>query len=283
MRWLSIFLLSLGATAQTYHVEPAKIAQGQTLKVFGDKITKSVRLGDRTIPVFEQSAGDSLGLMPIGVLLKPGVYSLEWLDSQGKPVHTQSLTVADAHYATQNVVLSKALTQLRSTPDERKTVAAFLKDSSPLRYWAEPLHAPIPGCITSPFGVQRLHNGKPTGDFHAGLDQRGAMGSPIHAVTGGVVKIAQKFELRGGTVAVDHGQGLESIYLHMSEIAAKDGQQVKEGDVIGYVGSTGRSTGPHLHWTLYANGEPVSPLQWVSLAPCPRQIKRTKHKKRAPR
>ncbi len=253
------------------------------MKVLGDKSTKDVRLADRTVPVFEQSTGDSLGLMPIGVLMKPGVYSLEWLDVQGKPIHTESLVVGNAHYATQNVVLSKALTQLRSTPDERETVAAFLKDGSPVRYWEEPLHAPIPGCITSPFGVQRLHNGKPTGDFHAGLDQRGAMGSPIHAVTGGVVKIAQKFTLRGGTVAVDHGQGLESIYLHMSEIAVKEGQQVKEGDVIGHVDSTGRSTGPHLHWTLYANGEPVSPLQWVSLATCPGEIRRKTHKRRASR
>ncbi len=81
-------------------------------------------------------------------------------------------------------------------------------------------------------------------------------------------------------MAVDHGQGLESIYLHMSKISAEEGQLLKEGDVIGYVGSTGRSTGPHLHWTLYANGEPVSPLQWVSLASCPSGVKRKTHKRR---
>ncbi len=117
----------MGATAQTYRVEPQNISQGQTLKVFGDRSAKSARLGDRTIPVFEQNAGYSLGLMPIGVLLKPGIYSLEWLDAQGKPIHTQSLAVADAHYARQNVVLSKALTQLKSTQDERETVGAFLE------------------------------------------------------------------------------------------------------------------------------------------------------------
>jgi lysostaphin len=201
--------------------------------------------------------------MPIDVLARPGTYELEWLDVHGTPIHKAEITVLNAHYARQNVILTRALSQLRSTPEERAAVAAFLKEVLPVRYWHEPFEAPIPGCITSPFGVTRYHNGKPTGEYHAGLDQRGAMGSPIHAITGGTVKIVQEFTLRGGTVAIDHGQGLESIYLHMSGFAVKEGDQVKEGEVIGYVGSTGRSTGPHLHWTLYANGQPVTPLQWI--------------------
>ncbi len=209
-----------------------------------------------------------MGLMPVAVLAKPGTYELEWLDAQGASIHQAQINIANAHYATQNVVLTKALSNLKSTPDERETVAAFLKETSPLRYWQEPLEAPLPGCITSPFGVMRLHNGKPTGEYHAGLDQRGELGSPIHAVAGGMVKIVRQFSLRGGTVAIDHGQGLESIYLHMSRFAVEEGQHVKEGDVIGYVGSTGRSTGPHLHWTLYANSDPINPLQWVHLTPC---------------
>jgi murein DD-endopeptidase MepM/ murein hydrolase activator NlpD len=94
------------------------------------------------------------------------------------------------------------------------------------------------------------------------------MGAPIHAVAAGTVRIVQMFQLRGGTVAIDHGQGLETIYMHMSRFAAKEGQKVKAGDVIGYVGSTGRATGPHLHWSLYANGHPVSPNQWVKLTSC---------------
>jgi murein DD-endopeptidase MepM/ murein hydrolase activator NlpD len=113
--------------------------------------------------------------------------------------------------------------------------------------------------------VQRFFNGKPTGDFHAGLDQRGAAGTPIHAVAAGVVRIVRDFSLRGGTVAIDHGQGVESIYMHMSKTAAKEGEHVSAGDVIGYVGATGRANGPHLHWTLYVNGVPVNPVQWVKV------------------
>jgi murein DD-endopeptidase MepM/ murein hydrolase activator NlpD len=94
------------------------------------------------------------------------------------------------------------------------------------------------------------------------------MGAPIRAVAAGTVKISQMFTLRGGTVGIDHGQGLETIYMHMSRFAAKEGQQVQAGDVIGFVGSTGRATGPHLHWSLYANGHSISPNQWVRLTPC---------------
>jgi murein DD-endopeptidase MepM/ murein hydrolase activator NlpD len=248
---------------EEFRVEPPDIKQGQALKIYGSASSQSARLNNRTIRLFPQADGTSLGLMPISVLAKPADYELEWLDEHGMPLHRTEIEVANAHYRKQNVVLSKALSALRSTSDERERVAAFLKEVSPERYWQEPFEAPIAGCITSPFGVTRLHNGKPTGEYHAGLDQRGPLGSPIHAVAAGTVKIVRKFELRGGTVAVDHGQGLESIYLHMSDFAVKEGDHVNEGDVIGYVGSTGRSTGPHLHWTLYANGVPISPLQWI--------------------
>jgi murein DD-endopeptidase MepM/ murein hydrolase activator NlpD len=122
--------------------------------------------------------------------------------------------------------------------------------------------------MNSPFGASRLHNGKPTGDYHGGVDQHGAPGTRIHAAAAGIVRIAQMFPLRGGTVAIDHGHGLESIYMHQSRFAVKEGQILKAGDVIGYIGSTGRATGPHLHWSLYANGRSVSPLQWVKLTPC---------------
>jgi murein DD-endopeptidase MepM/ murein hydrolase activator NlpD len=137
-----------------------------------------------------------------------------------------------------------------------------------VRHWEEPFLAPTSGCMNSPFGVQRLHNGKPTGNYHRGVDQRGPNGRPIVAAASGVVRIARMFNVHGGTVGIDHGQGLTSIYIHMSKIAAEEGAMVKKGDVIGYIGSTGFSTGPHLHWGINVHGVPVQPLQWVKLTPC---------------
>lgn len=263
MKWLWIAVLAVNLLGQEFRAEPAGIKQGQVLLVYGSSAAQQARMNRRTVPMFPQRDGRTLGLMPVSVIARAGTYQLEWLDKTGTAIRKESIVVANAHYKTQNVVLTKRLSGLHSTSEERAKVGAFLKLETPERHWQEPLEAPLPGCITSPFGVTRLHNGKPTGEFHAGLDQRGAFGSPIHAVAGGTVKIVKKFELRGGTIAIDHGQGLESIYLHMSKFASKEGDQVNEGDVIGYVGSTGRSTGPHLHWTLYANGQAINPNQWV--------------------
>lgn len=278
-----LFLFACAAAiAQTFDVTPPLIRQGETLSVKADKTVASARLQNKTVKLFVQPDGASLGLMPVPVLLKPGQYTIEFLDSAGHVVHSSQIDVRDAHYPKQNVVLTKALSELRSTPEERQTVTAFLETVSPVRYWIEPLQAPLPGCMTSLFGVQRYHNGKPTGDFHAGVDQRGAAGTPIRAIAAGEVKIVQPFQLRGNTVAIDHGQGLQSIYLHMSKFIAKPGDHVEAGDVIGLVGSTGRSTGPHLHWSIYANGEPVNPQQWVSLSPCASSTRPKPLKRRIP-
>jgi murein DD-endopeptidase MepM/ murein hydrolase activator NlpD len=281
MRWL-FCLAATAAWAQTFTATPRVVPQGDTLRINGTGNAFAARLNDRTIRLFPQKEGGWLGLMPVHVTATPGVYTLELLDSQGATLETSSITIQDAHYPTQNIVISKSLSELRATPDEVETTAAFRKEVLDTRYWTEPLLAPIDGCLTSPFGVRRLHNGKPTGDYHGGLDQRAAAGSPIRAVAAGVVKIARPFQLHGGTVGIDHGQGLESMYLHMSRVAATEGASVQRGDVIGYVGATGRATGPHLHWSLYVSGVAVNPLQWVKLSPCSRTVKTPRKKRHRP-
>jgi murein DD-endopeptidase MepM/ murein hydrolase activator NlpD len=268
MRW-SILFLAVSAWGQTFSVTPAVARQGETLKVTSDKTAHSARLHGRTITLFPQEDGRTLGLMPVPVLEKPGAYQLEFLDEKGAVLHSEPVTVTNAHYPRQNIVIAPSIAGLKPSPGEQETVTDFRKTVSSVRYWQEPLHAPEPGCLTSPFGVMRLHNGKPTGDYHAGVDQRGAAGTPIHPVAAGVVRIVKPYNLRGGTVAVDHGQGLESIYLHMSSFAAKEGDHVTPDSVLGYVGTTGRSTGPHVHWTIYVHGEAVDPNQWMTLKNCP--------------
>jgi murein DD-endopeptidase MepM/ murein hydrolase activator NlpD len=266
MRWLSIFC-ALSAWAQVFDASPEKPTQGSVIKVTSDKAAAAHFLG-RTVTLFPQADGPALGLMPVPTLQEPGKYQLEFLDRSGAVLHATEITVEDGDYRRENIVIAPAISALKPSPGEQATVGKFRETVSSERYWKEPFDAPLPGCVTSPFGSSRWHNGKPTGDFHAGVDQRGAAGSPIHPITPGVVKIVQKWNLRGGTVAIDHGQGVETIYLHMSSFQAKVGQRVGTSDVIGYVGSTGRSTGPHLHWTLYVNTVPVNPGQWIKLENC---------------
>jgi murein DD-endopeptidase MepM/ murein hydrolase activator NlpD len=266
MRWF-LFLLAAAAWAQVFDAVPEKPTQGTVIKVTSDKAV-SARLNGRTITLFPQQEGPALGLMPVPTLEKLGKYQLDFLDQSGAVLHSTEITVEDAYYPLENLSIAPSISKLKPSPGEQATVGRFREAITAERYWKEPFAAPVPGCVTSPFGSTRLHNGKLTGDFHAGVDQRGAAGTPIHPITPGVVKIVQKWNLRGGTVAIDHGQGVETIYLHMSAFQAKEGQQVSTSDVIGYVGSTGRSTGPHVHWTMYVNGVPVNPGQWMKLEPC---------------
>lgn len=266
MRWF-LYLVAVSVGAQSFETSLSKPEQGYVMKVTSDKAV-AARLDGRTIKLFPQKDGPALGLMPIPTLQKPGNYQLGFLDANGSVLHSTPITVEDAYYPRENLTIAPSTSALKPSPGEQATVGKFRETVTPERYWKEPFQLPVPGCVTSPYGSTRLHNGKLTGDFHAGIDQRGAAGTPIHPITPGVVKIVQKWNLRGGTVAIDHGQGLETIYLHMSSFQATEGQQVTTNDVIGYVGSTGRSTGPHVHWTMYANGVPVNPGQWLKFEPC---------------
>ena len=255
------------ARAASLDVIPNIVRQGETVRVTAPAAAASARLGGRTIRLFPQEGG-TFGLMPIPAAEKPGKYVLEALDGSEAVIGSATITVRDAHYPSQNLSISQALSELKPSPGETETVAEFRNRVSDTRSWKEPFTAPVSGCMTSRFGVRRLHNGKDTGDYHGGLDLRARQGDPIRATTAGTVIVARQFELHGGTVGIDHGQGLASMYLHMSRIAAVEGATVQQGDVIGYAGSTGRSTAPHLHWSLYVNGIPVSPSQWAPVRSC---------------
>jgi murein DD-endopeptidase MepM/ murein hydrolase activator NlpD len=280
---LAALLLTLAAAisassagAQQCTLKPPSIPLGQTVRLRCEVPAATARLDSRlngrpnlrTVRLFKQESGDREGLMPVAVEDSPGVYPIEFLAADGATLASVNLTIRKTIFPTQNVVLAPQIEALHSTPEERQTLIAFRDSVSDVKYWDDPLVAPLSGCVISPFGVKRLHNGKPTGEIHAGIDQRGAAGTPIRAVAAGVVKIVQPFNVLGGTVAIDHGQGLETMYLHMSKLNVAVGNHVNKGDVIGYVGSTGRANGPHLHWVVYVNGVPQNPQQWVTLKSC---------------
>jgi murein DD-endopeptidase MepM/ murein hydrolase activator NlpD len=268
------------AAAQQCTVKPASIPLGQTVRLRCDlpaevaaataRLDSGLKGGPsgRTVRLFKQASGDWQGLMPVAVADSPGAYSIEFLAADGATLASVNLTIRKTIFPSQNVVLAPQIEALHSTTDEMQTLTTFRDSVSDLKYWNDPLVAPLPGCVISPFGVARLHNGKPTGEFHGGIDQRAAAGTPIRAVAAGVVKIVQPFNVLGGTVAIDHGQGLETMYLHMSKLNVELGAHVNKGDVIGYVGATGRANGPHLHWVVYVNGIPQNPQQWVTLKSC---------------
>ncbi|MEP2735328.1 MAG: M23 family metallopeptidase [Erythrobacter sp.] len=129
--------------------------------------------------------------------------------------------------------------------------------------WRQDFIWPVKGRISGKFGRQRIYRGEP-GSYHSGLDIAPGNGVPFVSPADGVVVLARTgFSLEGGLIIIDHGAGLNSAFLHASKLGVREGQSVKQGQYIGNVGSTGRSTGPHLHWGLKWNDARIDPLLFV--------------------
>jgi murein DD-endopeptidase MepM/ murein hydrolase activator NlpD len=117
---------------------------------------------------------------------------------------------------------------------------------------------PVGGIITSPFGLKRFYNGEARRP-HTGLDYAGNTGTPVKAPADGRVILIGEYFFNGKTIFLDHGQGLISAYIHLNKHLVEQGQLVKQGEIIGEIGQSGRSTGPHLHWSVYLNRTAINP------------------------
>jgi murein DD-endopeptidase MepM/ murein hydrolase activator NlpD len=141
---------------------------------------------------------------------------------------------------------------------ERDIIDAALTTWRPQNGIGLGLSAPVPGRRSSSFGSRRIFNDEPRSP-HKGMDIAAPSGTPILAPGAGVVTAVGDYYFNGNTVIVDHGQGLISLYCHLSEIGVAEGQSVAAGDPLGKVGATGRVTGAHLHFATYLNGTAVDP------------------------
>lgn len=231
--------------------------------------TQSAKLYPIVEPNSDKASGDWEAILGVSVDTPVGTRQVEMVSPQGDVVEKKPLVIADGQFRKQNISVSKQTAGLQPIPGELEAINGLKNTISEERAWALPLKSPTPDCENSPFGVKRYHNGVYTHDYHKGVDLRSPAGRPIKAIAGGKVVIGTaKFRLHGGTVGLDHGQGLTSIYIHMSKVLVKPGQTVEAGQPIGLVGSTGFASGPHLHWGLYANGIPVNPDFWIPVPHC---------------
>jgi murein DD-endopeptidase MepM/ murein hydrolase activator NlpD len=121
---------------------------------------------------------------------------------------------------------------------------------------------PIEGVLTGEFGTRRFYNGT-EGRFHNGIDLAAEKGSLISAPSSGKVILTGNYYYNGKFVYLDHGKGLKSIFIHLDEILVENGQLIEKGDFIGKIGSTGKSTGPHLHWSVILNNVYINPLMLI--------------------
>ena len=212
-----------------------------------------------------------IALIPTPALLPPAVYdfALSYTTEAGVPItRTWQIEVVEGPYASQEIVLSEEVSELLTpeiTEAEFERVSAVWSQVTPQTYWREPFLRPIgvDFATTSPFGTRRSYNGGPYSSYHAGQDFGAPEGTPIVAPADGTVALAAPLEVRGNAVILDHGRGIFSGYWHMVELNVEAGQQVAAGDVLGLVGTTGLSTGAHLHWELRVRGVAVDPVQFL--------------------
>jgi len=177
----------------------------------------------------------------------------------------RDLAVAKRSYDIQSI---KGLPEAMVTPDaatlerikrEAALIGAARAKSADLAFFEEPLMWPVTGTITGIYGSQRILNGSPRAP-HLGVDVAAPAGTPVRAAAGGtIVLVEPDLYFTGGTVIIDHGYGLNSVYVHLQKLAVKLGQSVRQGEEIGELGMTGRTTGPNLHWGLNWYGVALDP------------------------
>lgn len=190
--------------------------------------------------------------LPIPKSVKPDAY----------PIGDRILTVEAKKFDTQYLQVSKEMESMRQDTariqaDQKKIDAARAK-SEPRFLFDSTFVKPVEGILTTPYGYTRYVNGK-LDSSHMAIDLAAKEGTPVQATNDGIVALADSLYLTGNSIYIDHGMGLFSQYAHLSKLLVKTGDRVKKGDIIGLVGTTGFSTGPHLHFTFWAHNIQANP------------------------
>ncbi|SMN17439.1 Peptidase, M23/M37 family [uncultured Candidatus Thioglobus sp.] len=217
------------------------------------------------VPVYTQRIKDShwQALVGIPLLAKIGKKQIIIKDFSERKI---DFTVKDYTYQEQHITLTgnkkkyvnPNLAHMDKIKRERPILSIARRTFSTQEFNNQSFIRPVSGITTSPFGFKRFYNGEPRRP-HTGLDYAGKIGTAIQAAAAGKVIVSGEFFFNGNAIFIDHGQGLISVYIHMNERIAKLGQIVKQGDIIGTIGQTGRATGSHLHFGVYLNQTVINP------------------------
>jgi murein DD-endopeptidase MepM/ murein hydrolase activator NlpD len=255
-------------------ISPLPLVQGKTISITipaSENTRLSGSLTNHPLHFFPDGNGNQVSLQGIHAMQEPGIYpltiSLELSDGSTY-TQEQMVIVQDGHYGQDPVILVQddfidpAITQ-----PELDWLTSVTAPASPQKMWNGVWFSPSPyayqDCLNSRYGNRRSYNGGPFEFFHTGVDFCGGELTNIYAPAAGTVVFAGPLTVRGNATIIDHGWGVYTGYWHQNQINVKTGDVVTPGQVIGLVGSTGRVTGAHLHWEVWAGGVQVSPLDWL--------------------
>jgi len=200
-------------------------------------------------------------LIPVKFTYEPGEYLIEVSTEERNEDFL--ITVTDGGFDTQYLTVDESVTS--STIDNSAANDEYFKKAQPVKsisyseiLWDEEFIMPAEGKMTTSFGSGRVVNGKPS-DRHGGIDIAAERGTPVKASNSGEVIFAEFLQLTGNTVCIEHGMGLKTWYYHMDSLDVVSGERVSKGETIGTIGSTGFSTGPHLHFAVAVGTVYVDP------------------------
>lgn len=217
-------------------------------------------------PVWVARQNDQwVALVGLGLDLPVGTHTLQ---VGGKARENVSFEVVEKRYPEQHITLKDTRRVDLSADDQARAAKESAKIGEIKLVWREMESAtqyytlPVEGRISGRFGVRRFFNGKPRAP-HSGLDIAAPLGAPVKAMDKGIVIDVGDYFFNGKTVFIDHGNGLISMSCHLDHYTVQTGEQIKQGQVIGLVGKTGRASGPHLHLSVILNGVTVDPALFL--------------------
>ncbi len=273
------------ASAATWnvHAQPTRLVNGDPV-LFQVKPPARLQsltgtwLGHNISFSFDAKSKTWYALAGVSLETAPGNYAIELTGatipekSPGKNLSfARKFTVARGKYPKIAVKLSVEGKFTEPNPEQQKQIEEgqqikkdYLNRISPDREWSGQFTTPATAAISDVFGSERVFNGK-TSSPHLGLDFRVPSGTPVAAMNDGTVLLARPLYFEGNFVVLDHGQGLLTLYLHLSEFKVKEGDEVKRGQEIGLSGGTGRATGPHLHVAVRWQGTYLNPAALLRL------------------
>jgi murein DD-endopeptidase MepM/ murein hydrolase activator NlpD len=266
-------MLAAPATLPTGEAVPGGVAV-LALPVSGSR-APTVKLGERHIMVIRHE-DQWYAVVGIALDTAPGDVNLDVAQAGAAPQQLK-FSVAPKQYPEQDLII-KNPEMVNPTPAELrridreqrhldKVVNGWRRTAAPGVNFIWPAKGPE----TSGFGLKRVLNGEPRSP-HSGIDIGAPAGTPVHAPADAVVADVGRYYFCGKTLTLDMGEGLYSVYCHLSKIKVKPGQRVKQGQLVGKIGATGRTTGPNLHWTVRLNGAAVDPGVFLGAnAPSPAQ------------
>ncbi len=271
---LSGFCAGMASSESPIHLSSSTIGQGDLclirIHVESGNIPQVLWMGKEVFLASNHQETDCYGYLAADLTAKPGRYKV-LVRMPGSGAEKQlELEIREKDYGVRRLTLPKSMVDLDSktlqrVKKESKRMKGLweAKPSPPL--WTNPFIRPISGKVVGPFGQRSIINDQPRSP-HSGVDLKSQRGAPIRAINHGRVVLTDDHFFTGLTVVIDHGGGIQSMYFHLDRIAVQKGEKVTKGHIIGLVGSTGRATGPHLHWGIRINGDRIDPLRLVALS-----------------